>query len=240
MFLPGAWPENDRIRRDGSANLVHAAIAEGVQRSIQEVVRAGLSRPRRGMDRRDDADRAGALQPHRRRRGGLDATLRDRAATHRRDPAVRRPSTAPTRARLRDPSSYVRRGLRADALELVEPTSRRFRTTMPPPRVVAATRRAGPAPTTWSTTSRCAIASISTRSPSRLGVASPRLPPPWLTLSCSARRARCSRARSACRTASCAAQCGWAPRYRSVREGFAAVLAQPAARRRSPARTALR
>lgn len=35
-FLPGAWSENDRIRRIGSANLVDAAIAGGVQRFIQE------------------------------------------------------------------------------------------------------------------------------------------------------------------------------------------------------------
>lgn len=35
-FLPGAWSENDRIRRIGSANLVEAAIAGGAQRFIQE------------------------------------------------------------------------------------------------------------------------------------------------------------------------------------------------------------
>jgi nucleoside-diphosphate-sugar epimerase len=36
MFLPGAWAENDRIRRVASANLVDAAIAGGVTRFIQE------------------------------------------------------------------------------------------------------------------------------------------------------------------------------------------------------------
>lgn len=36
MLLPGAWSENDRIRRVGSANLVDAALASGVQRFIQE------------------------------------------------------------------------------------------------------------------------------------------------------------------------------------------------------------
>jgi len=36
MFLPGAWRENDRIRRVGAANLVDAAIAGGVHRFIQE------------------------------------------------------------------------------------------------------------------------------------------------------------------------------------------------------------
>jgi nucleoside-diphosphate-sugar epimerase len=36
MFLPGAWAENDRIRREGSSSLVGAAIAGGAQRFVQE------------------------------------------------------------------------------------------------------------------------------------------------------------------------------------------------------------
>ena len=36
MFLPGAWRENDRIRRDASRILTDAAIAHGVPRFIQE------------------------------------------------------------------------------------------------------------------------------------------------------------------------------------------------------------
>jgi nucleoside-diphosphate-sugar epimerase len=36
MFLPGAWKENDRIRRDASAILVDAALAGRVRRFIQE------------------------------------------------------------------------------------------------------------------------------------------------------------------------------------------------------------
>jgi len=36
MFLPGAWAENDRVRRQGSANLVDAALACGVHRFVQE------------------------------------------------------------------------------------------------------------------------------------------------------------------------------------------------------------
>jgi len=36
MFLPGAWRENDRLRRTASANLVDAAIARDVQRFVQE------------------------------------------------------------------------------------------------------------------------------------------------------------------------------------------------------------
>ncbi|HJR51006.1 MAG TPA: NAD(P)-dependent oxidoreductase [Gemmatimonadales bacterium] len=36
MMLPGAWRENHRIRREGSANLAHAARAAGAERYIQE------------------------------------------------------------------------------------------------------------------------------------------------------------------------------------------------------------
>ncbi len=36
MFLPGAWRENDRVRRDGSRILADAAIAGGATRFIQE------------------------------------------------------------------------------------------------------------------------------------------------------------------------------------------------------------
>jgi nucleoside-diphosphate-sugar epimerase len=35
-LLPGAWTENDRIRREGSRNLVDAAISAGVQCFVQE------------------------------------------------------------------------------------------------------------------------------------------------------------------------------------------------------------
>jgi len=36
MLLPWAWHENDRLRRDGSAALVHAALLAGVPRFVQE------------------------------------------------------------------------------------------------------------------------------------------------------------------------------------------------------------
>jgi nucleoside-diphosphate-sugar epimerase len=36
MLLPGAWRENDHVRRDGSATLADAAIAAGVPRLVQE------------------------------------------------------------------------------------------------------------------------------------------------------------------------------------------------------------
>jgi nucleoside-diphosphate-sugar epimerase len=36
VMLPWSWRENDQLRRDGSAKLVDAAIAEGVSRFVQE------------------------------------------------------------------------------------------------------------------------------------------------------------------------------------------------------------
>jgi 2-alkyl-3-oxoalkanoate reductase len=36
MLVPGAWRENDRIRREGCTNLIAAALTSGVQRFIQE------------------------------------------------------------------------------------------------------------------------------------------------------------------------------------------------------------
>jgi nucleoside-diphosphate-sugar epimerase len=36
VFLPGAWRENDRIRREASRNLADAAIAAGARRFVQE------------------------------------------------------------------------------------------------------------------------------------------------------------------------------------------------------------
>src|SRR5437660_1162349 len=38
MVLPGAWDENNRIRREVSRNLVDAALAAGAERYIQEAV----------------------------------------------------------------------------------------------------------------------------------------------------------------------------------------------------------
>jgi nucleoside-diphosphate-sugar epimerase len=36
MLMPGAWAENDRVRRDGSANLAEVALAAGVRLFMQE------------------------------------------------------------------------------------------------------------------------------------------------------------------------------------------------------------
>jgi len=68
MFLPGAWRENDRIRRDASRILVEAAIAHGVPRFIQESFAMMY----------DDAgeawiDETGTIRPARYNRSSVDA-----------------------------------------------------------------------------------------------------------------------------------------------------------------------
>ena len=68
MLLPGAWAENDRVRRIGSANLVDAALSAGVKRFVQESFAPAY--PDRG-DRWIDEDTP--LQPTRYNRTLLDA-----------------------------------------------------------------------------------------------------------------------------------------------------------------------
>jgi nucleoside-diphosphate-sugar epimerase len=68
MFLPGAWAENDRIRRIASANLVEVALAAGVQRFIQESF--ALAYPDCGDHWIDEST---AIQPTRYNRSVADA-----------------------------------------------------------------------------------------------------------------------------------------------------------------------
>jgi nucleoside-diphosphate-sugar epimerase len=68
MFVPGGWRENDRIRRVGSANLVDAALAVGVERFVQESFAPIY------VDRGDDwIDERAPVQPARYNRTVLDA-----------------------------------------------------------------------------------------------------------------------------------------------------------------------
>jgi nucleoside-diphosphate-sugar epimerase len=68
MMLPWEWRENDHVRRDGSAKLVDAAIAEGVPRFVQESF--GLVYPDRGDEWTGEAV---PLQPVSYNRTVLDA-----------------------------------------------------------------------------------------------------------------------------------------------------------------------
>lgn len=68
MLLPGAWRENDHIRRDGSAAVAAAALAAGVTRLVQESF--GLLYPDRGEAWIDEAV---PIQPDRYNRSVADA-----------------------------------------------------------------------------------------------------------------------------------------------------------------------
>src|SRR5579862_5525787 len=68
MLLPGAWRENDRIRRIASANLVDAALEGGVRRFIQESF--ALTYPDHGSQWIDESV---AIAPSRYNRSVIDA-----------------------------------------------------------------------------------------------------------------------------------------------------------------------
>ena len=134
------------------------------------------------------------------------------------------PSTAPTPGRRTISSAMCGAAWRRCPASR-RPTSRRFPTTMPPPRSWRRPRP-GPAPTMWWTTSRCAIGNISTCwrrgwASHRRGCRRPGSP------SCSALPARCSRARSACRTASCATNAAGRHATAACAKASPRVLAQP-------------
>jgi nucleoside-diphosphate-sugar epimerase len=70
MMLPGAWKENDRVRRLGSANLVDAAVRNDVRRFIQESFAPIYA------DRGDEwIDERWRVEPARYNRSTLDAEL---------------------------------------------------------------------------------------------------------------------------------------------------------------------
>src|SRR5262249_62311737 len=167
MFLPGAWAENDRIRRVASANLVDAAIAGGATRFIQESFAPAY--PDRGEAWIDERT---PLAPVRLNRSLVDA---ERAAQRfsggARTGIVLRFAAfyGPDSWFTRDLIRYVRRGF-CRCRARPKATCPRCRTTMPPRPSWARCWHAR-APTMSSTTSPCAAARSSTRSRRRWVVA---------------------------------------------------------------------
>lgn len=223
MFLPGAWSENDRIRRDGAANLVNAALAEGVSRLIQESFAPVY--PDRGSEWIDEAT---PIAPVRYNRTVADAeasaarfTSRGGIGTILRFGGLYGPDAWQTRDMIR----YARRGwapMPGSADAYISSVSHDDAASA----VVAALGAQAGAYNVMDDepmTHRGYVDALA----EALGVASPRLPPPWLTFlfgsvgEMLARSLRISNRKLR-------AECGWAPQYRSVREGWRAVLAQPA------------
>ena len=76
MFLPGAWRENDRIRREGSRILVDAAIAVGARRFVQESFAPMYADGGEGW-----IDERSQLRPARYNRSAVDAEISADRAT---------------------------------------------------------------------------------------------------------------------------------------------------------------
>ncbi len=229
MMRRSAWAENDRVRRDGSANLVDAAVAAGVAVLVQESFAPVY--PDRGDQWIDEAT---AIEPVEFNRTIVDA---EKAAAR---------FTASGRAGivLRFGAFYGPDAVQlADMIRLV----RRGWAPMPGPpesfvSSVAHDDAASAAAAALALTVEPGVYNVVDDEPlthrdyfdslaAALGVATPRLPPAWATAlfgslgKLLARSQRISNLRFRSAT-------NWAPLYRSVREGWRDALAVDA---RSPA-----
>ena len=220
-FLPGAWKENDRIRRVVSANLVDAALAGGAARFIQEsfapvypdrgdqwiderVPIAPVAYNRTVVDAERSAERFSGG-------GGTGVVLRFALLY------------GPDSWFTRDLIRYVRRGW----AQVPGAADAYISSVSHDDAAAAVVAALGAAP---------GIYNVVDDEPMRrreffdslagvLGVPPPRLPPPWLKYlfgslgEMLARSLRISnrKLRDAC---------GWAPRYPSMREGWPAVVAE--------------
>ena len=219
-FLPGAWAENDRIRRFASANLVDAAMATGATRFIQESFAPVY--PDRGDQWIDERT---PIAPVRYNRTVADAERSaERFSGSGGAGVVLRFAMfyGPDSWFTRDLIGYVRRGWApipgvADAYtSLVSHEDA----------AAAVVAALGVPPGTYNVVDdeplrrREFFDSLA----GMLGVAPPRLPPPWLKYlfgslgEMLARSLRISNRKLR-------EQCGWAPRYPSMREGWPAVVA---------------
>ena len=220
MMMPGAWRENDRVRRDGSAALADAAIAVGVRRFVQEsfapiyedggdawIDESWPVRPAPYNRSVLDAERSAARVTE---AGGVGIVLRFSAFY------------GPDSNLLREMLGVVRRGwspLPGAADAYVSSISHDDTAT-----AVLAAFGAGAG--TWNVTDDAPLGrgEWATALAAAIGVPKPRLLPVWLgrlggsTMELLSRSQRMSNARFRAET-------GWAPRDRDIREGFPRAIA---------------
>src|SRR6266511_5415024 len=229
MFLPGAWAENDRIRRIASANLVDAAIAGGATRFIQESFAPAY--PHRGEAWIDERT---ALAPARFSRSLVDAERSaQRFSGGARTGVILRFAAfyGPDSWFTRDLIRYVRRGfvpIPGAAKSYISSVSHddAARAVVGALLARAGTYNVGDDEPMRRRAFVDALAEV-------LGVGSPRLAPPWMKHlfgSLGAMLARSVRVSNR----KLREECAWVPKYPSVREGWRAVAAAiPAAELRS-------
>jgi nucleoside-diphosphate-sugar epimerase len=218
MLVPGAWRENDRIRREGCANLVAAALTSGVRRFIQESfapIYAGQGD--RWIDERDPVrparynrsvlDAEGAVQRFT-DRGGIGVVLRFAAFY------------GPDAAQLADMIGFVRHGW----LPLLGP-ARSFFPSISHDDAATAVVAALAVP--------AGIYNVTDDEPLRhrefadsladaVSLPHPRLPPAWTAYLAGSLGRTLSRSLRLSNGKLRAAS-GWAPRHPSAREGLRAV-----------------
>jgi nucleoside-diphosphate-sugar epimerase len=218
LFVPGGWRENDRIRRVASANLVDAALESGVQRFVQESFAPIY------LDQGDDwVDESSPVKPVRYNRTVLDAEAA----------AQRFTSSGGVGVVLRFASFY---GPDSDQLAAMIAFVRRGWMPLPGPArsyFASVSHDDAAAAVVAALELPPGIYNVGDDEPLRhreyadalagaLGVRPPHLPPAWAALLAGsvgrlyARSVRLSNRRLR-------VESGWFPRYRSAREGLAAV-----------------
>ena len=220
MFLPWAWKENDRLRREASAILVDASTAAGVSRFVQESFAPVY--PDRGSEWISEAT---PLSPLR-----FNRTILDAEAAARRFSQAGRTSVVLRFAAFYGPDAF-------QTVELIKYLKRGW-AALPGPAtayISSISHDDAASAVAAALTLPAGIYNVVDDQPvthavyaaslaETLGLPRPKLPPAWLTPLFGAIGALASRSvRISGRRFRTAA--GWAPAYPSVREGWAALAA---------------
>lgn len=222
LLLPGAFAVNDRIRRDGSANLVDAALAAGATRFVQESFAPIYE------DRGDEwIDEDSPVRPVRYNRTVLDA---ERSA-------ARCAAAGGVGVVLRFAGFYGPDAFQVH--DLISAIRRGFAPVPGPPGAFLSSISHDDAATAClaALSLPCGVYNVADDEPltrrayvdaaaAALGVPSPRLPPRWAGRLMGSLGELLSRSQRISNAKLRRASGGWSPRYPSAREGWLATVAQ--------------